>query len=365
MFLNYTASYDSQMGWPEQLIDALRQDRESILKTDAFRSLVFVLLSAGVIWGYLKSKLTLKVACIAFSVLVLADLGTVGQRYLSEKNYTSSREAKEPFVASKADQFILEDKTLDYRVINLATDPFNDASTSWFHKSVGGYHGAKLKRYQELIENYLAPETQKIIKIFNQSPTPERIDSLFSHLPAMQMLNTKYIIYNPEAPALVNQHVLGNAWFVKSYKWVQNADEEIKLLGETDPGQQALIDQRFKTLVTDAPLKTDSASVIRLTSYEPNKLIYTTSATTDQMAIFSEIYYDKGWNAYVDGKLTPHFRANYILRGMSVPAGKHTIEFRFEPSSYKVGEKVSLASSLLLVLLVLGVVGVGVYKMKK
>ncbi|MDP4207626.1 MAG: YfhO family protein [Bacteroidota bacterium] len=368
MFFDFSSSSDSQLkqsGWPEQLIAALCQDRKSLLQADAFRSLVFVLLSAGVIWAYLKNKVTTKIACVAFSILILADLGWVGKRYLNSSNFKSKMETREPFKPSPADQAILADKSLDYRVANLMVSTFNDASTSYFHKSIGGYHGAKLKRYQEVIDYQMGGELQKVYNAFNSKPTPEKLDSVFAGLRTINMLNTKYMIYSAEALPLVNKHALGNAWFVQSYQWVKNADEEIKTLGTIDPGKEAIIDQRFKSSVNNFAIQPDTTASIKLAEYGPNHLVYKTKAKNEQLAVFSEIYYEKGWNAYVDGKLTPHFRADYILRSMLVPAGDHTIEFRFEPKSFIYGENISLASSILIVMMILGVVAREIIRLLK
>jgi hypothetical protein len=369
LFMNFEGSSDAQFKWPAELLDALRQDRKSLLQADAFRSFVFVILSAGVIWAYLKNKVTIKIACVAFSVLILADLGFVGKRFLNDKNYTTLRDAEAPFEPSQADLAILQDKALDYRVANLTLSEgmFNDASTSYFHKSIGGYHGAKMKRYQELIEFHISNELQAITSSFGSKQlTMQTIDSTFSRLPVLNMLNTKYFIYNPEAPPLVNSHALGNAWFVGSYKWVKNADEEIASLKSFDPAKAAIIDQRYKNDVpANFAIQPDTGASIKLVEYEPNRLLYKTQAKTEQMAVFSEIFYDKGWNAYVDGKLTPHFRANYTLRAMLVPAGEHSIEYRFEPKTYYDGEKISLASSILLILVVMGAFSFEIYRKAK
>jgi hypothetical protein len=184
-------------------------------------------------------------------------------------------------------------------------------------------------------------------------------------LSVLNMLNTKYIIYHLEAPPLSNSHVLGNAWFVGSYKWVKNADEEIASLKGFNPAKEAIIDERFRNIVNSFNPQPDTSAALQMTEYTPNRLLYKSDAKTEQLALFSEIYYDKGWNAYIDGKLTPHFRADYVLRAMLVPAGKHSIEFKFEPKSFEMGEKVSLASSILLVLLVLGAFSLEVYKKMK
>lgn len=363
MFFNFSSSADASYKLPEQMLDALRSDRKSLMQADAFRSLLFVLLSAGVIFAFVKNKLTLKVSCVAFSLLFLADLGFVGKRYLNSANFVSQHESAQPFSMSHADEIILQDKSQDYRVLNLATDPFNDASTSWFHKSIGGYHAAKMKRYQELIDFHLSKEIQEIEMLFRSKPTFQSIDSLFSQLHVLDMLNTKYIIYNPEAAPLPNNKAYGNAWFCSKYQLVKNADEEILALKTIDPSKEAVIDQRFSQIINNINLKHDSAATINLASYEPNHITYKSTSINDQLAVFSEIYYEKGWNAYVDGKLTPHCRADYVLRAMVVPSGSHTIDFKFEPTTYAMGERISLISSILLVLLILGYLSVEGKKM--
>jgi hypothetical protein len=368
VFFNFEASYDSQLkssGWPEQLLEALRSDRQSVLKADAFRSLLFVVLAAGILFAYLKNKLAAKWTAVAFAVLFVADLGVVGKRYLNSKHFSPKHEAANPFQPSQADQMILADSTLDYRVANLGVDVFNDASTSYYHKSIGGYHGAKLKRYQELIERHISPEINSIYTVFNKNVTAQALDSLFATLDVINMLNTKYFIYSPNAAPLLNSHAFGNAWFAKSCKWVKNADEEITALGKENLKDEVIIDQRFNNIIGNVTPKADSTASIKLAEYKPNYLLYKTKATSDQLAVFSEIYYDKGWNAFIDGKPVKYVRANYVLRAMVVPAGEHSIEYRFEPQSYAMSEKISLTSSILLLLVVLGGLGFEVYKQVK
>lgn len=346
MFLSFSSPKDSQLGWPQPLIDALVSDRQKLLRADAFRTLIFVILTAGLIWMIMKEKMKTLWAGVVLTALFLLDLGTVGKRYLNEENFVSKREARQPFEPTQADLAILQDKDISYRVLNLTVNPFADATTSYFHKSVGGYHGAKLKRYQELIDHQLSKNNMQVL----------------------DMLNTKYIIVpdqNQQPVPQINPNALGNAWFVDTVQIVANADQEIAALTDLHPKTKAVVDKRFENLITARNFKTDSLSAIRLTEYQPNYLVYQSEAGNDQLAVFSEIYYSKGWNAYIDGKPAPHFRANYVLRAMQVPAGKHKIEFRFEPESYKTGESVSLASSIILVLILLSAFGYEWYRFLK
>jgi hypothetical protein len=249
------------------------------------------------------------------------------------------------------DKAILQDKDLYYRVLPLQGDPFQDARASYYHKNVGGYSAAKLRRYQEIIENHLMPEMQEMIKGLNAQTRP---DSVFAKLGVINMLNTRYFIYDLNNPPLQNPHAMGNAWFVSNYKTVANADEEIAALKKIDPANEVTIDKRFSEFVGNKKFQKDETGGITLTEYKPNYLKYTAKSGSEQLAVFSEIYYAKGWDAFIDGQKVPHFRVNYILRAMVLPAGDHTVEFKFHPASYYTGNKVSYASSLLLLLAIAG-----------
>ena len=326
----------------QAFIDALRDDRKMLLRMDAFRSLVFVILSAGVLFAFLKNKIKQNIAIGILALLVLVDLWAVDKRYMNNDNFVSKKEAREPFHMTPANKLILQDNDPNFRVINLTVNTFNDASTSYFHKSIGGYHGAKMKRYQELIENQI----QK------------------NNMDVLNMLNTKYFIIpdnNRQPIAQVNHDALGNAWFVKDYRIVPNADAELDALSDFNPANEAIIDQRYGDFVQGKNFSPDSLSKINITSYKPNQLVYKSNCTNEQLAVFSEIYYPKGWNAYIDGVATPHFSVNYVLRAIVVPNGAHEIEFRFEPKSYSTGNKISFASSLILLLGLLFIFGNEVY----
>jgi len=326
LFFDFVGGQDANLaknGWP---IDALQSDRAGLLSADAWRSFTFITLTFGAMWMFLKNKISRKYVILIVGLLVLADMWTVNKRYLNDDNFVSKRKLKEPYQATAADQQILEDKDPNFRVFNQSVSTFNDASTSYFHKSIGGYHGAKLKRYQELIENQIAK----------------------GNMAVLNMLNTKYFI-TQEGKVQQNPGAIGNAWFVNEINIVANADAEINALDGFNPSNTAIVDARFSEQMI-LGLDNSGASII-LTEYKPNYLKYISNSTKSGIAIFSEIYYDKGWNAYIDGELMPHFRANYVLRGMQIPSGNQVVEFKFEPDVYYFSERVSLASSILLLLL--------------
>ncbi|NVO86742.1 YfhO family protein [Hymenobacter terrestris] len=340
---DFAAPIDAQLqqgGFP---LEAIRADRASLLNNDVFRSLLFMALAAGVLWFFLQRKLSAGMAAALVGLLTLVDLWGVDKRYLNDDNFQRETVA-EQFVPSAVDEQILQDKDLSYRVLNMA-NPFNDAQTSYYHKSIGGYHGAKLRRYQDLIERQISPQLQRIY-------TENRPDAA----PVLNMLNTRYLITPPAekqpAQAIRNPGALGNAWYVSQVQSVQSPDQEIKALTTLDPATTAVVDaSKFPGLKASYAAE---GSTIALTKYSPNALTYRTTAVQNGLVVFSEIYYADGWQAYLDGKPVPHLRVDYVLRAMPVPAGTHTIEFKFEPTAYALGNTVSLVSSVLLILLLLG-----------
>jgi hypothetical protein len=348
---DFSSPYDVRLQLPDWLVETAVADRKAALRSDAFRSLIFITLAAGTLflWNLKKIKTNQLIAIIG--VLILVDLWAVDKRYLNNDNFVSKREAKNPFPEMPVDKAILQDKDLNYRVLPIQGDPFQDARTSYYHKNIGGYSAAKLRRYQEIIEHQIVPEMQKMVQGLQSGTQP---DSVFMELPVINMLNTRYIIYDLNSTPLGNPEAFGNAWFVAGYREVKNADEEIEVLNQLDPKSEAVIDKRFTGFVQGKKFQKDESGSIVLTEYQPNYLKYAAKAASEQLAVFSEIYYDKGWKAFVDGKEVPHFRVNYILRGMVLPAGEHTVEFKFHPKSYYTGNKISLASSLLLLLAIAG-----------
>ncbi|MFH0895328.1 MAG: YfhO family protein [Bacteroidota bacterium] len=337
----------------DKFVSSMESARMYIFKMDAIRSFLFVLLGGALIWFYAFKKMNKNIVIAGIGLLVLIDLWAVDKRYLNNDDFMNAARLSAIHNPTPADQTILNDKE-DYRVLNLAVSTFNDASTSYYHKSIGGYHGAKLRRYQELIELRLGPEIDRFIKTLNNKPTDSSINAVLQSMKVVNMLNTRYIIYNNEAPPVVNRHAKGNAWFVNEYRIVENADQEIKALENFGPVKVAIIDKRFADQVANYKNTRDSLGTIKLTSYQPNKLVYESNTSKEQLAVFSEIYYDKGWNAFIDEKPAPYFRADYVLRAMIVPSGKHKIEFRFEPEVYYTGEKIAMAGSIILVLSLLG-----------
>jgi len=341
LFFNFHSASDIQLssaGFPENLLQGLRDDRKAVLRGDAIRSLIFILLSAGVIWAALLKKIKMEYAFIGLIVFVLVDMWTVNKRYLNSENYEASRKQETPYQASAADRQILADTDPNFRVLNTTVSVFKDASTSYFHKSLGGYHGAKLRRYQELFDFHISQNNQAVLN----------------------MLNTKYIIVggqNNQPQARLNPDALGNAWVVDDYTIVANADEEIMTLNNFNPAHMAIVDQRFEDQLKGYQNGSGAKAAIILKSYKPNELTYSFFSGKDELVVFSEIYYDKGWNAYIDNEKLPYFRTNYVLRGMIVPAGDHEIVWKFEPKAYYAGGTISIVSSILILLLFFAMVG--------
>jgi len=335
-------------------------DRESLLRSDALRSLVFIVLSGAILWFYNeKRRFNMHFIYIALAVLVLADLWSVGKRYLNEDNFEKKGKVN-VLQPSNADKFILQDKST-HRVLDITVNIFNDAKPSYFHHNIGGYHAAKLSRYQDLIDYHLANDIQKLLQGLNTARTQEAQENAFRNAHILNMLNMKYLIHDRENMPVVNPVANGNAWFVSSYRIAENADEEMLLLGQIDTRNELVVDKRFADMLTDISNR-DTNATIELLRYTPNKLIYQFNSTSNQITVFSEIFYDKGWNAYINGEKVPYFRANFLLRAMSLKAGNYTIEFKFEPQSFLIGNAVAIVSSVLFILLLIGYI---VFRIKK
>ncbi|MDB5283664.1 MAG: putative rane protein [Bacteroidota bacterium] len=328
-----------------EMVSMVRPERASMLRADAFRSLFFIIAAAALVWAFAQKKVSQMIFTGGIVAVFLLDGWMVAKRYLNSDNFVETSKYQANHVPSQADVDILKDTDPDFRVFNVTRDPFNDAMTSYYHKSVGGYHAAKLIIYQDLIENQIAK----------------------NNIHVLNMLNTKYVIapgQRKEPEAQRNPGAAGNAWFIKDIKWAKNADEEMADLTDFNEKSTLIVDQRYKAMIPDNALGGDSAGSIRLLSYSPNKLVYASNSASSQVAVFSEIYYDnkKGWNAYVDGKPADHFRADYVLRAMVLPAGAHQIEFKFEPKSIVEGNKIAYAGSFLLFLFAFGTIGFAGYK---
>ena len=383
--------------WLQGLRDNLEIVRIDIFKAEALRAFFLITMGAAALFAYGRFKFSPIIITVIILVITVGDLFSVDKRYVNKKDFISRNKIAIPYepgipdeavysmelqadpsLKGKIDAYIAEAKknsgsksngaaeeaktrfrgllaNTDYRVLNLTTSTFNDAATSFYHKSVGGYSAAKLERYQEFIEYHLQKNIQELGRLFNSRPTDSTMKAGMQRLYALNMLNTKYIIYSQEGPPINNSAALGNAWFVNEIKMVKNANEEIQAMDASfNPKQTAIVDQRFSQQVSGVKPGGDASASIMLTSYAPNLLTYDYQSSFGQVAVFSEIYYAKGWHAYIDGSPAPHFRTNYILRGMIVPAGKHKIEFKFEPAVYYTTEKVSMASSVVLIIVALG-----------
>jgi len=341
---------------PPWLTSALVSDRKGLLRSDSLRSFIFILLSAGVILGYIFDKLRKGYAILIIALLIVLDLWMVDKRYLNADRFERPAAIQKSFLPAVADAFILKDPT-QHRVLSFVSSPFSDNSpTSYFHKSIGGYHGAKMERYQELIDSCIYPEIGAFGEAAKKAQSIEELQMALDNtpIPTLNMLNTKYVIYNSAALPLINQYALGNAWFVEKPVIVENANQEISSVKSINPSKEAIINTMFKNQITKSFFPVQENEKIELVSYQPDELLYKYSAREEKLAVFSEIYYPAGWKCYLDGKESSYFRTDYVLRGMVVPAGDHEIKFTFKPASYYVGNKISLASSVLLILLCAG-----------
>jgi hypothetical protein len=350
----------------EAVLSGVADARAQILKADAGRSLIFILLAGGVLVAFFMGKIKKEYVIAAIALLVLTDLYSADKRYLNDKNFATKQNFNADFEPTEADNAILQDKDPDYRVLNLTKNVFNDATVSYFHKSIGGYHGAKLRRFQEFRERYL----DQPVAILQQNASRNGDTLLYlmqrdNRLIGLNLLNDKYMITGPGANNVIkNPYALGHAWFVSHISEVPDADSEMNAIGHIDPRTTAVADKRYDDYLKGFNPQPDPSATITLEEYRPNRLKYKTNAATEQFAVFSEVYYDNhlGWNAYVDGKKVEHIRVDYLLRGMRIPAGQHTIDFKFEPESFAKGEIITLISSLLLLF---GLIGAVVYEAMK
>ena len=335
----------------------LGEMRAELVSSDALRSFIIIGIGCSLLWLYASGKLRSSLTIAGITILCLADMWGVNKRYLNDAQFVPHSIRTETFTKTNTDELILQDTSLDYRVLNFATSTFDDNNTSYWHKSVGGYHPAKLRRYQEMIEHHISPEMQAAYKaIATAGGEMDSVDA--NKFRILNMLNTKYFIFpagqQRQTVPILNPHAYGNAWFVNKVQYVNNANEEIDALDSIIPTETAVVDARFKDVLKGATESyKDSLSSIRLTSYAPNRLTYETNNAQDGIAVFSEIYYPDGWHVTIDGQPAELARADYILRTMHVPAGQHTIEMRFDPTSLHVTEGIAYGA---LALLVIGII---------
>ena len=342
----------------QPLIANLTEMREAVFTSDCLRSFYIILVGTGLLLAYLWGKLKKEYTIGIILVLCLVDLWTVNKRYLNDEMFVPKEEREAPQAKTQTDELILRDEGLDYRVLNLASNTFNENETSYYHKSIGGYHAAKLRRYQEMIEAYINPEIQRLFGAVSEAEGDMTRVNGDSICPVLNMLNTKYFIFPLQGGQTVpiqNPYVYGNAWFVDQITYVDNANKEIEAIGKIDLRHQAVADAKFKTQLGEAAVQ-DTASIVKITSYEPNRLTYDVNSGKGGVLVFSEIYYP-GWTATVDGEAVELGRVNYILRAINIKPGQHQVELAFFPKSVDMTETVAyIAFAILLLILIFVVV---------
>jgi hypothetical protein len=328
----------------DELVSLIQADRKAVYNSDLFRSLIYVFLAALALWFFLKDKLKANIAIVALGLLIVFDLAGVDKRYVDNDDFVAKRKMLNPFPETPLDQQIDKDEGI-FRVYD-PQEGINGARTSYYHQSIGGYHAAK----------------------------PARLEDLFSfhiykgHMNVLNMLNVKYVVQqdeNGQSYPAVNPEANGNAWFIEKLVRVDDADAEIQALDTLQTKTVAVATSEMLQNVAGSNFNVDSLSTIALTDYEPNHLTYTSKNDYAGVAVFSEMYYPQGWNAYIDGQPKDHFRVDYTLRALEVPAGHHTIEFKFEPEVVKTGSKITLASSIVFGLILLGGIGFTFYRSRK
>ena len=337
------------------LMANLTEMRQAMFTSDALRSFYIILVCTGILLAFAFGKLKKEYAIAIILVVCLVDLWTVNKRYLNDEMFVPKSEREAPQQMTQTDEQILRDKSLDYRVLNLASNTFNENETSYYHKSIGGYHAAKLRRYQEMIEQYISPEMQQLFGAVSEAGgdmTKVNGDSIW---PVLNMLNTKYLIFplqGGQTVPLQNPYTYGNAWFVDKLQYAANANEEIDAVGKLNLRYEAVADAKFKTQLGDA-VEQDSVSIVTIKSYEPNELTYEVNSGKGGVVVFSEVYYP-GWTATVDGQPAELGRVNYILRALNVKPGKHDVVLTFKPKSVNTTETIAYVSYVILILVVLG-----------
>lgn len=401
---SFTEQMDSspeQEGQLLQFVNGLKDVRIGMFRADAMRSFAFVVVASLLIYLFGKKKVGAPVLIAGLGLLILVDQWTVDKRYMNNEKergrlvqWVDQEAYDRPYTPDDADKAILESewspaaqadhdanmarlkaeqggikplskedelrarfsslrKHADYRVLGLA-NPFNDTKVSYFHRSLGGYHGAKLKRYQELIEFHISPSMQRVIGMLQSGTSMPAMDSLLANEHVLNMLNTRYLIYSPERAPIRNNNAYGNGWFVDQLKWVPNSNEEIMELGNIDPRTTAVVDERYKAVLGSTTAKPDPSSSVELTKYATNELTYTVRSNSGGVVVFSEIWYGPDWKASIDGVPAEHVRADYVLRAMAVPAGEHTVVFKIESKPFHTSRPFAMASSGLVLLLALG-----------
>ena len=349
----------------QPLISNLVDMRTAVFTADCWRSFWIIVVGMVLLMAYKYRKLKAEYTIAAILVLCLVDLWQVNKRYLNDEMFVPESEREAPQQMSQTDELILRDKTLDYRVLNLASNTFNENETSYYHKSIGGYHAAKLRRYQEMIEQYISPEMQKLMNAVAEAGgdmTQVKGDSI---CPVINMLNTRYFIFplqDGQTVPIQNPYALGNAWFVDKITYAQNANDEIAKVGQIDLRHEAVADAKFQAQLGDAVAQ-DTTSTVEIKSYEPNQLTYQVNSGKGGVLVFSEVYYP-GWTATIDGEPAELGRVDYILRALSVKPGKHEVVLSFFPKSVDTTETIAYTAYAIL-LLVLAGAGFMAYRRKQ
>lgn len=344
---SFTTAGDAQIfkQLPDWITKLIVSERASMLTADAFRSLIFIALTFAILYLFINDKIKVKPMFVAISCLILIDLWPVNKRYFNDDNFVNEKDKKNYFAKTDYEEQILRDTDPNFRVLNLTTNTFNDARTSYYLKSVGGYHAAKLRRYQDLIDEHISR----------------------GNMTVLNMLNTKYIIQPTEegATPMLNTNAWGNCWFADSLIVTQSPREECDALNEIKSASTIVTDAKFSNLVENFNATPDTTASIRLTSYAPDELEYTSNLSQIKTAVFSEIYYPFGWKAYIDGQPVEIFRANYVLRALNIPAGEHQIRFEFRPDTIYKADKVGMVFVIIMITFVIGSIGWGIRKSLK
>ena len=340
----------------QPLIANLTEMRQAVFTADCWRTFLVIVIGTAILLLFRYGKLKADYMVAAILLLCLVDLWQVNKRYLNDEMFVPKSEREAPQQKTQTDELILRDQTLDYRVLNLASNTFNENETSYYHKSIGGYHAAKLRRYQEMIEYYINPEMQALFGAVSEAAGDMTLVKGDSICPVLNMLNTRYFIFPLEGGQTVpiqNPYAYGNAWFVDKLDYVNNANEEIDAVGKIDLRHHAVADVKFKAQLGEAVVQ-DTASVVTITSYEPNRLTYDVNSGKGGVLVFSEIYYPE-WTATVDGQPVELGRVDYLLRAIQIQPGKHQVELTFFPKSVKTTETIAYVAFVLLVLTLLGI----------
>jgi hypothetical protein len=337
----------------EPLYEALLQDRKSSFFTDWFIALATVAISSAMIWLWKSKKIGGAVALIVVGIVIGVDMWRVSKRYLNADSFMENSQFESRLKPTIVDKEILADNNGHFRVLDLSLNPWTDGRTSYFHENIGGHHAAKLQRYQDLIEYELSPEIQKLNGLLRQSATGVSIaPNSATEIPALSMLNTKYLILQPNQAGgkALNPNACGNAWFVSNVDFKESNLEEMEALKSFDPNATAIINSSYSETLNPTQIGKSNGANIEMNAFAPNEISYTSNNAEDGLGVFSEVFYSNGWKAYVDGNETPIIRANYVLRALQIPAGKHDITMKFEPKSHAIGSSVSLLGSIIFVL---------------